>query len=66
MEKMKIRTNESAASSQFTDLESLMNGCNKIIPHFKELGIGTLTTELLGDAILNDCAKIASIASQQA
>lgn len=66
MENLRIRTNELAVSVQFAALESLKSGCDKIIPHFNNLGIGSLTTELLGDAILNSCAKITSVASQQA
>ena len=58
-EKILLRENEDTAQLNISRVKSLKLGIEKnVVPAFDNLNIGELTTELLIDALVGECAKI--------
>jgi len=66
-EKILLRENKQTAQLNISRMKSLKSEIEKnIVPAFDNLNIGELTTELLNDALIGDCAKIKVRVREQA
>jgi len=62
-----LRENKQTAQLNISRMKSLKSEIEKnIVPAFDNLNIGELTTELLNDALIGDCAKIKVRVREQA